>query len=97
MDRKVSLATICANPFALHDPPAREASTGEKSVLQLHTNYDVDDERHSLSVGGTQVNSPVASIHDGKEGHDVEKVGNDLNDIDIYDPNRPKFNFSRRM
>ncbi|KAI1086548.1 voltage-dependent anion channel-domain-containing protein [Rostrohypoxylon terebratum] len=93
MDRKI---TVSGSPFPSDGPPARDASTGE-DILQLNPTYDVDDERHSLSVSGTQVNSPVASIHDGKEGHDVEKVNIDFDGIDIYDPSRPKFNFSRRI
>ncbi|KAI0836948.1 voltage-dependent anion channel [Hypoxylon sp. FL0890] len=48
-------------------------------------------------MSGTRVNSPDASIYDGKEGHDLEKAKNDRNDIDIYDPNRPRFNLSRRI
>ncbi|KAI2616747.1 voltage-dependent anion channel [Hypoxylon sp. NC1633] len=44
-----------------------------------------------------QFSSPDASIRDGKEGHDIEKVEDELANIDIYDPNRPRFNFSRRI
>ncbi|KAI0382420.1 voltage-dependent anion channel-domain-containing protein [Hypomontagnella monticulosa] len=51
----------------------------------------------SGSVGATRVNSPDASIHDGKEGHDLEKSIYDIGDINIFDPNRPKFKLSRRI
>ncbi|OTB17800.1 hypothetical protein K445DRAFT_73685 [Daldinia sp. EC12] len=48
-------------------------------------------------MSATRVNSPDASIHEGKEGHDIEKREDGLDDIDIYDPNRPKFKLSRRI
>ncbi|KAI8963437.1 voltage-dependent anion channel [Daldinia sp. FL1419] len=48
-------------------------------------------------MGGTRVNSPDASIHEGKEGHDIEKTEAGLDVIDIYDPNRPKLKLSQRI
>ncbi|KAI1469291.1 voltage-dependent anion channel [Daldinia caldariorum] len=45
----------------------------------------------------TRVNSPIASVCNGKEGHDVEKREDNLDGIDIYDPDRPKLKLSRRI
>lgn len=67
------------------------AATQEKLVTEPQT------ERQSLSTTGTRVNSPDASIHEGKEGHDLEEAKDPLDGINIYDPNRPKYKFARRM
>ncbi|KAI1659487.1 voltage-dependent anion channel-domain-containing protein [Daldinia decipiens] len=48
-------------------------------------------------TSGTRANSPDASIHDGKESHDIEKTEVGLGGIDIYDPNRPRIKFSQRL
>ncbi|KAI6083441.1 voltage-dependent anion channel-domain-containing protein [Hypoxylon rubiginosum] len=67
------------------------AATQEKLVTEPQT------ERQSLSTTGTRVNSPDASIHEGKEGHDLEEAKDPLDGINIYDPNRPKYKFARRI
>ncbi|KAI0128291.1 C4-dicarboxylate transporter/malic acid transporter [Xylariales sp. AK1849] len=42
----------------------------------------------------TQLNSAATSIHDGKEGHDIE---HGHGHIDINDPNRPKIKLRQRL
>lgn len=96
MESNIHLTPESTTPYQSNNSSIFATST-EKHGTGTYREYEVDDSRQSLSVSGTQVNSPDASIHDGKEGHDLEKTDNGLNDIDIYDPNRPKFNFSRRM
>ncbi|KAI1102994.1 voltage-dependent anion channel-domain-containing protein [Jackrogersella minutella] len=96
MENNIQLAPGSTTPYQSNGSSTFAAST-EKHVTGTYHEYEVDENSQSLSVSGTRVNSPDASIHDGKESHDLEKTNNDLNDIDIYDPNRPKFNFSRRI
>lgn len=67
------------------------AVSPEKLVTEPHI------ENESLSTSGTRVNSPDASIHEGKEGHELEEAKDPLDGIDIYDPDRPKFKLARRM
>lgn len=74
--------------------PFLAPSSGEHAS-KPQTDYRVDEQ--SLSTSGTRVNSPDASIHEGKEGHDIEKSQDAIDTIDIFDPNRPKFKLSRRM
>ncbi|KAI4864057.1 voltage-dependent anion channel-domain-containing protein [Hypoxylon rubiginosum] len=67
------------------------AVSPEKLVTEPHI------ENESLSTSGTRVNSPDASIHEGKEGHELEEAKDPLDGIDIYDPDRPKFKLARRI
>lgn len=96
MDKSIALSSDKNTPFLTHDPPLFAKSL-EKPTPGPGAKYEVDEKDISLSTSGTRVNSPDASIHDGKEGHDIEKTEVDLGGIDIYDPNRPRFKLSQRL
>ncbi|KAI2780198.1 voltage-dependent anion channel-domain-containing protein [Daldinia loculata] len=96
MDKSIALSSDKNTPFLTGDSPLFAKSL-EKPTPGPSAKYEVDEKDISLSTSGTRVNSPDASIHDGKEGHDIEKMEVDLGGIDIYDPNRPRFKLSQRL
>lgn len=96
IEKGIPSAGIGNPPCQVTDLSALAVPHGKNASERL-PDYEVREIRQSLSVGGTRVNSPDASIHDGKEGHDLEKSIYDIGDINIFDPNRPKFKLSRRM
>ncbi|KAI0850330.1 voltage-dependent anion channel-domain-containing protein [Daldinia vernicosa] len=96
MDKSITPASDKITPF-LTDHPPLFATSLEKHTPGPNTKYEVDERDISLSTSGTRVNSPDASIHDGKEGHDIEKMEAEPDGIDIYDPDRPRFKLSQRL
>ncbi|OTA92478.1 hypothetical protein M434DRAFT_12406 [Hypoxylon sp. CO27-5] len=90
MEKDVASVPEFITSYPLNGSPTFTVST-ENHAAHPYTEFEVDEK------SATRVNSPDASIHDGKEVHDLEKAKSDLDNIDIYDPNRPRFNLSRRI
>lgn len=90
------------NPFSRESRAfARNSSTPSftyHNADQTPDQFPVDEKRPERALLGSQGNSAASSIAGGKEGHgDVENGHGHGDDLDIFDPSRPKFGLRKRL